>query len=757
MKKIILLISFLSLSAFIANAQHTSKENPTSGPTFGPVVKPPSNINNSNLPPNEECYCHFYNDFNNYIDFINWNIIALSLQSQNQWYTEQRSVLDEELIDRLGLDPDFSHNYSSDFLQQNFFKEAFGPSVSNRFLTDAKNADRGARDGHLESYRETYIPRKLFQYAQNNSQYDFGGLTHNNKTIESMSFIEAQNLFNHYATINVNHEVDWRYHSARIQKINNMLAHQPILNPSAEYLNFNNFISAQFNNHVNAQPLSNIVSVMTGYMIYQSQLNFLYSFPQQNHVFLNFGYNFYSPYNNRVQIQNYMNTIINNAGGGGTHDIGEPNMTPEEIMREYSMTGMNLGNRAASFYEDKPTLREEAAKFQEQNQYDSNSKNMVKRLAEYFLDDEPFMPESYWEGTQSWGQDSDRPERLMNVRLSSQALNWGLNNFGGVLEALEGYSNLYQRKGELIRKHIVANAPSSVVSSLSMFTNEELGKLFDFDNRGSNNIGIQFSAYARDRIQELEHYDNLYNWSIFTDSVKKRMLKFLANGDTVNFEQQITLAANLSDCVRNIISRMINNRDYVDLQGLPDWIRLELNLSGTILDIFSNSGAYHLKYSVSNIHLNSGDNAGTTYDPVSRAFLIELDSNYVKNATDLSIARTIIHESLHAYISLIYGTQVNSDIRLSIDTLMSSTGVSLGTAEHNFMSTQFIRAMGRSLEAWDNGTHIPDYYFFLSWSGEMLLSPAFNALPDPLQDLIWIATVAEEESNSSALGINNCN
>ena len=402
-KKItISVIAFFSMCFLSLNAQHTSKNNLTEEPIY--FIKPFPDFSNKNLPTNQECYCYYYKDLIDYTNFISLYVAGLVQSLQNQWYTEQRSVLDEELIDRLGLDPDFSHNYSSDFLQQNFFKEAFSPSVSNRFLTDAKNTDIGAIQGHLEEYKKTYIPRKLFQYAQNNSQYDFGGLTHNNKAIESMSFTEAQNLWNHYATINIDHEVDWRYHSARIQKINNMLAHQPIINPIAEYISFNNYIASLFNNHVNAQSLSNTVSVMTGYMIYQQQLNFLYSFPSQNHVFLNFGYHFYSPYANRVQIQNFMNNII--GSGSGTHDIGEPNMTPEEIMREYSMTSMNLGNKAARFYEDKDALREEAAKFQERNGYDGNSKNLVKRLAEFFEDEEPFMPNSYWNGTQSWGQDS---------------------------------------------------------------------------------------------------------------------------------------------------------------------------------------------------------------------------------------------------------------------------------------------------------------------------------------------------------------
>ena len=142
-KKItISVIAFFSMCFLSLNAQHTSKNNLTEEPIY--IIKPFPDFSNNNLPTNEECYCYYYNDFIDYTNFISLYVAGLVQSLQNQWYTEQRSVLDEELIDRLGLDPDFSHNYSSDFLQQNFFKEAFSPSVSNRFLTDAKNTDIGA-------------------------------------------------------------------------------------------------------------------------------------------------------------------------------------------------------------------------------------------------------------------------------------------------------------------------------------------------------------------------------------------------------------------------------------------------------------------------------------------------------------------------------------------------------------------------------------------------------------------------------------
>lgn len=649
----------------------------------------------------------------------------------------------------------------------------FAQFLNDKNFKDSRHSFVAASLNQSLSERTSLIGYVIYSKTNNRqesnvtNQYvnDFGGLTHNNKAIESMSFTEAQNLWNHYATINIDHEVDWRYHSARIQKINNMLAHQPIINPSAEYINFTNYITGQFTNHVNTQSLSNAVSLMTGYMIYQWQLQYLYSNP--NHTFPG-GYNFYFPYNHRDQIRLIMNNIINNAGGGGTHDIGEPNMTPEEIMREYSMTGMNLGNRAASFYEDKDALREEAAKFQEQNGYDSNSKNMVKRLAEYFLDDEPFIPESYWEGTQSWGQDSDRPERLMNVRLSSQALSWGLGNFGRVLEALgndpdDPYG--IESKGKLIRSLLYANTPPEAAEIWS-FSDEQLGKLFDFDFRGSNFLGIQFSIDAKTRIQELEHYDNLYNWDLFSNPLKLNMLHILADGGTINFERQFAISSSVTDCVRNILERIVNSNTNLNLSDLPLFVRQELNLSGLIMDIFSNAGDYHLVYEVASIPVPMGGtprNARTLPDPNTMAYTITLDSSYVANATDLAIARTIIHESLHAYLSFVYNNQVFPELTNSLSHLLAQNGNNPNTSQHILMSQDFVSAMANSLAVWDNFSLLFNYYDYLSWSGEMVQTPAFNALDSTTQGNILQANINEgqagagSQSNSNALGINNCN
>ena len=117
---------------------------------------------------------------------------------------------------------------------------------------------------------------------------------------------------------------------------------------------------------------------------------------------------------------------------------------------------------------------------------------------------------------------SDRPERLMNIRLSSQALNWEIGDFGRVLEVLGNFSELDELKGLWLREYL-KNAPDN--SFLNLFTNEELGRIFDFDYRGINYLGLRFSPWALERILEIEPGDNIYGWDLFLNPIKLQILQ----------------------------------------------------------------------------------------------------------------------------------------------------------------------------------------------------------------------------------------
>lgn len=709
---------------FIVNAQHLEKTDITKEPRY--QISP---INNSSLP-NEECYCYYYNDFNDYIFHQENFIDKLASHLRKQWYNGQKELLKEEIEDRMNKE------YSSfEEAQYDFFNQNFGQDFSNFYLLNARNVDVNLRRNSLREYNKTYVTRRILQYAQNTSN-DFGYLTYNNKAIENMSYLEMYNLFNQYNTENASDQINWEYHNNRILK-NDWVKQNKL---------YENYVTQQYINHVNSFSLSDRVTLMTGYLIYDWQNQPLVILPPQQFG----GVPFYYP--SQLNLETKMNSFINNA-----------NIPFNKLKRLYSMMKQHLGNLSASFYGNKSFLIDEGGAYQERDNYSAKRRGMLKKLAECFLQDEPLISDNDWEGVQSWGQNSDRPEQLMNVKLSHDALSAGFKDFGNVLEALGNYPELNTQKGALLKKLIDKNAPNNV--DLSSFTDEDLGLIFDFDDRGIDYLGLQFSDYAMSLILEIEHGDNQYGWSLFTDEFKVDALHALANGGQVDFDKETIISSSVPECVKTIIKKMLNNHAYIDLGDMPDFVKNELNLIGNIFDVFSNSPAYHLNYQVGPLDPDSQGRertASTKFNIITKGFDITLNEDYVSNATDLAIARTIIHESLHAYIEFIYHTQLFSDLRESLSYLLEQNGDNPNTAQHILMTQNFVDAIANSLESWDDSSLIDNsYYYFMSWSWGMIGTPAYNALNNNIQTNIINANTNEgnvsSSANSNALGTKNCN
>lgn len=254
-----------------------------------------------------------------------------------------------------------------------------------------------------------------------------------------------------------------------------------------------------------------------------------------------------------------------------------------------------------------------------------------------------------------------------------------------------------------------------------------------------------------------------------TAFAKNAVLATIKGGE-VDFEEQIIYTSNVSTCVKDIIKKMLNDNEYIDLGDMPDFVKQELNLSGTMLNFFDVSNEYNLIFDSKNNLVNPEGqrlNAKTLpeRDPNDQAimnFAVTLDSDYLNNATDLSIARTVIHETLHAYISFVYQDQMFSDLSNSLRSLLSKDGATPNSAQHILMTQQFVGAISSSLESWDNSSLANnEYYNYLSWSGTMLDSPAFDDLDADTQRAIEDANIAEGSAlypaTGQAKGTNNCN
>ena len=183
---------------------------------------------------------------------------------------------------------------------------------------------------------------------------------------------------------------------------------------------------------------------------------------------------------------------------------------------------------------------------------------------------------------------------------------------------------------------------------------------------------------------------------------------------------------------------------------------LELNFSEYVLYLFNESETF--KYVIQN---------GTPNNPNANASTLGattiINNNYLNSATQLSIARTMIHELVHAYLNIRYSNFLSFPDGYSFRQLMEQYAQENGISNiqsnefhHEFMG-QYINAMAYSLYEWDkeygtgsgnNFVNGPedllgwDYYHAMAFSGQFT-TDAFGTITsttDTFQELIPDAT-----------------
>ncbi|MFD2529775.1 MULTISPECIES: hypothetical protein [Polaribacter] len=174
-------------------------------------------------------------------------------------------------------------------------------------------------------------------------------------------------------------------------------------------------------------------------------------------------------------------------------------------------------------------------------------------------------------------------------------------------------------------------------------------------------------------------------------------------------------------CAKDIFTELENgifeNHPLKPEIQIPISNQLTLNFSESILKLFNDSSNINL--TIQNGTTN-GSNASTN------GATITVNDNYLANATRLSIARTIIHESVHAYINALYSNVVSFNsfsFADKIEKYSEDKGYVIGTNNfhHNFMG-QYIDAMAYSLYEWDKtygtgGNLGWKYYQTMAYSG----------------------------------------
>ncbi len=237
----------------------------------------------------------------------------------------------------------------------------------------------------------------------------------------------------------------------------------------------------------------------------------------------------------------------------------------------------------------------------------------------------------------------------------------------------------------------------------------------------------------------------------------------------VDFENKSIYHATVPDCLKEIIDKFKPAENIsLDISGFDNPLQQHLNIAGQTLALFNNDGGYGIKFEVFNM---PGVNASTMPEfnmingvNIFSGVTIRYHEGYLARATDLTIARSSIHELVHAY--LLYAGFISTDSTLdqALDNLLDP--VSFGAAHHQLMAEQFAGSIASALQAWDNYSKRPAEYDYMSWSGAMIRTDNFQNLPHDFQDSCWERMYAEEGrlfppasgfTDIEALGESNCN
>lgn len=298
---------------------------------------------------------------------------------------------------------------------------------------------------------------------------------------------------------------------------------------------------------------------------------------------------------------------------------------------------------------------------------------------------------------------------------------------------------------------------------------------FDLDNGNSILIDqLDLTNLQKDWLDKLENInfksdiENYLMQFVFTNQfndaksfAQQAVIAWMLNRNTVvDFEEGIIVNIN-SECQKEVL-----------IEGLDNCSPL----SSLVIDIFG--GGYDIDYIIESSNLGPNTSASTSnivkYNTITKKCFIKttVDKNYLDTATDLSIARTIIHESFHATLTFmvvegkfIYNGSPDSSfanvMNGYINYLETNNNDQYEGAQHEIL-LELVSEMASALKNYgvQNGYSLPsDFYSDLSWgglthlkdpNGAIIINPLFvNAVPNANDRTRIIKTIAAEVTNST--------
>lgn len=218
-----------------------------------------------------------------------------------------------------------------------------------------------------------------------------------------------------------------------------------------------------------------------------------------------------------------------------------------------------------------------------------------------------------------------------------------------------------------------------------------------------------------------------------------------AGGPSAKSEEYIIYENNVPDRMRDIIDDLGSYNG----QGLPiPYVsKNDSPLTPFILNLFRPSKAFHITFRIGQLTSQADYQAGifsngeTTKIPGLTHYNITLDERLLKEGSNLAIAKTIIHETLHAYMLMqLDRMRIESQYNDMAERLIflynsqPNEKKNANMTQHKLM-TEFVEAMAESLARYDRGQHSLEYYRLMSWGG-LEETDEYKALPEAEKEKI---------------------
>lgn len=197
-------------------------------------------------------------------------------------------------------------------------------------------------------------------------------------------------------------------------------------------------------------------------------------------------------------------------------------------------------------------------------------------------------------------------------------------------------------------------------------------------------------------------------------------------------------SSNLTPCVSKVVGKLTN----IDHLCMPNMVTLfSGDTPGYNWNMIARTGPS--KFNAITI---------SEYDDVNKTVNTVFYTDNFKGGSDLAIAKTILHESVHAYLVAYFNldqTSANKTYSEYVEDYAKSKN--MNDAQHNEMVNKFVGSVAGNLITYgkNQGYNLPDqFYYDLAWGG-LQGTKAFTNLSDKVQKRINDVILSEQSGKDS--------